>query len=205
MPRPTYPRPDHQHALTASRVLRRHASATGAPVSLPIPIQLIIEQTFGLDILWEEIEEPPDYVILGGLEPGDRRIVLNLLHEGLFDQYIGPEHFTLAHELAHWVYDADNPNQFALDLGERPAERYCYHRDSPGLSEDLRIRELNANKLAAHLLLPGDLVRRADIGEVLRDLPGTANRWGVSSTTLRIRLQELGLIPEQNAAQPNLI
>lgn len=205
MPRRTYPRPDYQHALTASKVLRRHASRTGAPVTLPIPIELIVEQTYELEILSEDIEEPPGIVVLGALAPRDRRIVLNERHEALFEQYMGPERFTLGHELAHWIYDADNPAQLAFDLGEEATERYCYHRDSPGLSEDLRIRELNANKLAAHLLLPEDLVRRADIGTVLRDLPGTANRWGVSSTTLRIRLQELGLAPEGNRARQTIL
>ena len=73
------------------------------------------------------------------------------------------------------------------------------------MSEILRIRELNANKFAAHLLLPDDLVRRANIDEVLKDLPGTAKRWQVSRTTLRIRLQDLGFIGEHNAAQMDLM
>ena len=205
MPRQTYPRPDHHHAMTASRVLVRHASRVGAPVDLPVPVELIIEQTYRLEILWEDVSEPSDTVILGALAPRDRRIVLNLRHQALFEQYMGPERFTLAHELGHWIYDADDPDQLALDLGEHPPERYCYHRESPGLSEILRIRELNANKFAAHLLLPEHLVRRADIGEVLKDLPGTARRWQVSRTTLRIRLQELGFIGEHGTAQMDLI
>ena len=73
------------------------------------------------------------------------------------------------------------------------------------MSEDLRIREVNANKLAAHLLLPEDLVRQSNIAEVLGDLPGTAKGWQVSRTALQIRLQELGLIQERDAAQHSLI
>ena len=201
MPRQTYPRPDHQHAVTASRVLARHASTVGVPVDLPVPIELIIEQTYRLEILWEDLPEPSDAVILGALAPRDRRIVLNLRHQALFEQYMGPERFTLAHELGHWIYDADDPNQLALDLGKYSPGWHCYHRESLGLSEILRIRELNANKFAAHLLLPEDLVRRANIGEVLKDLSGTAKRWQVSRTALRIRLQDLGFIREYNAAQ----
>ena len=174
-------------------------------MALPVPIELIIEQTYRLEILWEEVPEPPGTVILGALAPRDRRIVLNARHEALFEQYMGPERFTLAHELAHWLYDADDPDQLALDIDRQPAELHCYHRESPGLSEDLRIREVNANKLAAHLLMPEDLVRRASIDEVLRDLPRTARRWQVSSTALRIRLQDLGLIHEHDAAQLNLM
>ena len=201
MPRPTYPRPDHQHALTASKVLARHALTVGVPVVLPIPIELIVEQTYKLEILWEEVPEPTGTVILGGLAPRERRIVLNMRHQSMFEQWLGPERFTLAHELAHWIYDADNPDQIAMDFGEPPEELYCYRRESPRLSEHLRIREVNANKLAAHLLLPEDLVRQSNIDEVLKDLPGTANRWQVSRTALHIRLQDLGLIKEYDAAQ----
>lgn len=204
MPRQTYPRPDHHHAITASRVLARHASKVGAPVHFPVPIELIIEQTYGLEILWEDIQDDPDTIILGALAPRHRRIVLNTRHQALFEQYIGPERFTLAHELGHWLYDADDPDQLTLDLGEDSQERYCYHRASSGLPEILRIRELNANKLAAHLLLPEELVRRANVGEVLKDLPGTARLWQVSRTTLRIRLQEMGILREHNVAQTHL-
>ena len=174
-------------------------------MALPVPIELIIEQTYKLDILWEEIQEPPSTVILGGLAPSERRIVLNLRHESMFEQWLGPERFTLAHELAHWVYDADNPDQLALDLGGQVEELYCYSRESPGLSEDLKIREVNANKLAAHLLLPGDLVRRTNSEEVLKDLPGTARHWQVSRRTLEIRLEELGLNQRHSVAQRTLV
>ena len=205
MPRQTYPRPDHHHAMTASRVLARHASTVGMPVGLPVPVELIIEKTYRLEILWEDLPEPAGTVVLGALAPRDRRIVLNLRHQALFEQYMGPERFTLAHELGHWIYDADDPDQLALDLDEHPPEWYCYHRESQGLSEILRIRELNANKFAAHLLLPEDLVRRANMDEVLQDLSGTAKKWQVSRTTLRIRLQDLGFIREQNTAQMDLL
>ena len=205
IPRQTYPRPDHHHAMTASRVLARHASTVGVPVDLPVPIELIIEQTYRLEILWEHVPEPSGTVILGALAPRDRRVVLNLRHQALFEQYMGPERFTLAHELGHWIYDADDPDQLAMDLDGHSSEWYCYHRESPGLSEILRIRELNANKFAAHLLLPEYLVRRANIEEVLKDLPGTAQKWQVSRTTLRIRLQELGFIREHSISQMDLL
>ena len=205
MPRRTYPRPDRHHAAAASNVLARHASTVGVPVDLPVPIELIIEKTYGLEILWEDVPEVPGTLILGALAPRDRRIVLNTQHESLFEQYMGPERFTLAHELAHWIYDADDPDQLTLDLGEQPAEIYCYHRESIGLSETILVREMNANKLAAHLLLPEDLVRRVDITEVLKDFAGTAKRWQVSRTTLRIRLQELGLVREHSTAQLDLM
>lgn len=203
MARRTYPRPARRHAVVASHVLTRYEQAVGAPLALPIPIELIIEQIYELEILWDEITEPPGTVILGALAPRDRRILLNSRHEALFERWIGPERFTLAHELAHWIYDAEDPNQLALDFDAQSEELYCYRRESPGLPESARIREVNANNLAAHLLLPEGLVR-AGMDDVRRDLRGTAARWGVSRTTLRIRLENLGLINEDDAGQPTL-
>ena len=170
-------------------------------MTLPVPIELIIEQTYELEVLRDEIPEPPGTVILGALSSRDRRIMLNSRHQAFFEQWLGPERFTLAHELAHWIYDAENPDQLTMDLEVQPAEEYCYYRESPGLSKTLRLREVNANKLAAHLLLPEDLVRHSDIEKVLEDFRGTAARWQVSLTTLRIRLRELGLIDDHDEAQ----
>ncbi len=112
----------------------------------------------------------------------------------MLEKYIGPERFTLAHELAHWIYDADSPEQLAFDLGDQIENTFCYHRESLGLSDILRIREINANKLAAHLLLPEHLLQLEDIEWALEDLPGAAARWQVSRTMLKIRLQEMGLL-----------
>ena len=125
------------------------------------------------------------------------RIVINTKHQDLLDRVIGPERFTLAHELAHWVYDAEDPNQLALQLDKvSPTEQYCYNREAAGLSEDGRLREMNANKLASHLLLPEHLVRGVDIDEVLDNFLATARSWGVSQQMLRIRLEALGLIDD---------
>ena len=52
MARPTYPRSFSRHAAAAADILARHERAVGAPVTLPVPIELIIEQTYRLQILW---------------------------------------------------------------------------------------------------------------------------------------------------------
>lgn len=194
MARRTYPRKEADHAVTAARVLADHQSRTGRPIELPVPIDMIIERDYGLDILWEEIAEPPNSMILGALFPLDRRIVMNARHSSLFDRVMGPERFTKAHELAHWIYDADDPNQLSLDVEETP--HICYERESSALTRDLDIREVNANKLASHLLLPEELIRAADIDQVVSSLPEVAAAWGVSQQALRIRLHTLGLLDD---------
>ena len=193
-PRRTFPRTDNHHALEATKVLTRHATTSGITIALPVPIELIVEQTYGLEILWDIVPDSGENRILGALDVQNRRIILNQRHQDLFEQYLGPRRFTLAHELAHWLYDAGRPEQLSLLPRDQREEIFCYHRDSPSLHDDLRIREINANKLAAHLLLPEDLVRNEWRDGTQDDLRETAARWDVSQTALRIRLQDLGLI-----------
>lgn len=201
MPRKTFPRTADHHREAAGEVLEKHARRTGRPVELPVPIDLIIEGTYGLEVVWDNIKEPPETKILGALVPRAKRIVLNERHAEMFDRWVGPERFTLAHELSHWIYDADDPNQLTLDLAQSGRESFCYHRESPGLADNLRIREINANKLASHILLPEHLIRSVDIDSVAGDLRGTAARWGVSMQTLRIRLETLELIGASRAGR----
>lgn len=201
MSRKTHPRSEAQHRVAADNVLARHASSSGAWMELPVPVDMIVEATFGLSILWDEIEEPPDTMVLGALHPSERRIVMNTRHQDLFDRVVGPGRFTLAHELGHWLYDADDPNQLSLDLISGADEVYCYHREAGELPEQTRMREVNANKFASHLLLPERLVRAADLDEVIEDFHETAARWGVSQQTLRIRLEGLGLLDDGDRMQ----
>lgn len=195
MARRTYPRSNERHRVAAAEVLNRHASACGTSISLPIPIEMIVERTYGLTIEWDDIEEPPDHRILGALSPSTRTIVMNTRHLQTFDQWVGPERFTLAHELAHWIYDADSPGQGTLEFGGT-TEIFCRRDDTSTLDEPTRLREQNANALAAHILLPDDLVRAADLDAVLADFKGTAHAWGVSQQSLRIKLERLGLLDD---------
>lgn len=202
MTRRTFPRREAVHATVAAEVLALHARSTDLQIGLPVPIELIIEQTYGLQILSDEIEEPVGSKILGALDPSQRLIILNSRHQAMFDQWVGPERFTLAHELAHWIYDAENPDQLSLDLETEAQPVFCYHhREAAALNEDLRVREVNANKLAANLLLPEHLVRQADIDWVLREFRAVAALWGVSQTTLRIRLESLALLDDLDLAR----
>ena len=64
--------------------------------------------------------------------------------------------------------------------------------------EQTRVREMNAYKLAANLLLPERLVREIDVEWALANFRVAAARWGVSQTTLRIRLETLELIDDSD-------
>lgn len=205
MARKTHPRTEAHHRVAADNALARHASSTGAAIELPVPVELIVESTFGLSILWDEIDEPDDMMILGALHPSEHMIVMNTRHQDLFERVVGPERFTLAHELGHWIYDADDPAQMSLDFSDRQDEVYCYHREAGELPDQTRIREINANKFAACLLLPEHLVKAADIDDVIADFRETAARWGVSQRTLRIRMDGLGLLDDGDRMQLDML
>lgn len=93
-------------AITAMRI-RQYEQLTGTPVSLPVPIEKIVERILGLDFDWVEIEEQPGEQILAGLIPEERRIVLNSRHLDLFQKKPGLERSTIGHEAGHWDIDID--------------------------------------------------------------------------------------------------
>lgn len=193
MARSLFPRSAERHELAAAEVLRRHASRTSRPIELPVPVELIIEQTFELAVEYAPLDEEPGMKILGALKPSDRCIILNETHSELFGDVIGPERFTLGHELGHWVYDAENPDQLTLDFDAAdPGPVFCYHRENPGLDEQTEIREVNANGFASALLMPAELVRKVAIPESVDDRRRLAHQWGVSYQAFGIRLDKLG-------------
>jgi Zn-dependent peptidase ImmA (M78 family) len=192
---PTHPRTNDQHRLIAAEVLHRHVSASGDAIALPVPIEMIVERTYELTIDLDDIDEPPDHRILGALSPSTRTIVMNTRHLPTFETWVGPERFTLAHELAHWIYDAESPGQGALAFAAND-EVFCRRDDTSDLDRTTQIREQNANALAAHILLPDDLVLAEDLDAVLADIKGTAHEWGVSQQTLRIKLERLGILDD---------
>jgi hypothetical protein len=63
--RKTFPRREEHHAVLADHVIRKHEVTTGQPVVLPVPIEMIVELTYGLTVLYEEIPEEPGRMILG--------------------------------------------------------------------------------------------------------------------------------------------
>jgi Zn-dependent peptidase ImmA (M78 family) len=158
-----------------------------------VPVADIVETLYELVIVCEPISEPPGETILGALSPQDKTIHLNERHLAFFDAWVGPETFTLAHELGHWVYDAVDPNQGQL-FDDSFVSVFCRHGDDGNHDSD-DIREVNANKFASCLVLPSDVIKAAVAAPfpTWSDLGASASAWGVSKTTLRIRLETLGM------------
>lgn len=93
-------------AVTAMRI-RQYEQLSGISVSLPVPVEKIVERVLGLHFDWIEIEEREGEQILAGLIPEERRIVLNTRHLELFQKKPGLERSTIGHEAGHWDIDID--------------------------------------------------------------------------------------------------
>jgi Zn-dependent peptidase ImmA (M78 family) len=114
--------------------------------------------------------------VSGSIIRSDRsyRIDVNSTHS------FNRKRFTLAHEIAHYLLHRDL-------IGDGIQDNALYRSR---LSDFI---EIQANKLAAQMLMPAPLVR--DVYRVVKSLVGLTAAFQVSEEAMRIRLKELGLAP----------
>ena len=99
--------------------IRQYEQRVGRSVTLPVPVENIVEQILDLDFDWIDIEEQRGEMILAGLVPEDRRIVLNTRHMELFEEKPGLERSTIGHEAVSFRSVAWRQN--AVMTGSRPS------------------------------------------------------------------------------------
>jgi hypothetical protein len=208
--------------VTARRI-REYEAKAGVTVTLPVPIEKIVEQVLGLDFDWDEIEEQPGEQILGGLIAADRRIVLNEKHLALFKEKPGLERSTIGHEAGHWDVDIDrarlnHPTFPGFELGQHVVKRHAKKADKTievlfnramhderayrlykKLTEGQDTPEVRSavDRYQSALLMPAWLMREAQRRFNFlewRDLYRLAEKAQVNITNLTVRLQRLGLI-----------
>ncbi|MBD2863481.1 ImmA/IrrE family metallo-endopeptidase [Paenibacillus oceani] len=184
-----------------------------------VPIEEIVEFHFDLHICWEPIDHfDPDGIVMAAILPTERRIVLNETHRELFDSKIGTYHFTLAHELGHWVlHSSGTPYRLRLrDTG--PTGRSGSLNTDGALHETATARlepvrpyycrstsrkppeEVQADLFAECLLMPRPMMERTvgqlrKMGKIhLSHLYGLAECFRVSISALSVRLTRLQLL-----------
>ena len=196
--------------------LKQHLGGT---LTLPIEIDILAESILNLSILWDEIDELPGEVILGSIQPQTRRITMNDKRCGLFANKPGLERFTKGHEMGHWDLYVDNarldhPAMFtngtgAFSFRQSPAGQVVVVRTLMATEEGrdllIQLRERSddsdesraVNRYAGAILMPRQLLKE----EALRikrtswpDLYGLADKFGVTITALRVRLEQLNLL-----------
>jgi hypothetical protein len=168
--------------------------ATGGGRQLPVGVEHIAEHVLDLRLSWERLVGRGDGLILGGLRPGQRQIVLNELALSHFTEFPGSERFTIAHEIGHWMLHLEElPTVGTLfpELGERPYFWGC--ESGPAKPR----REIQADRFAGALLLPRSILREIASEDDFSAWPSLyrlADRAGCSITALTIRLEQIGVV-----------
>lgn len=212
--------------ITAQRI-REYEAKVGAKVTLPVPIEEIVEQVLGLDFDWDVVQEQPGEQILGGLDVANRKILINEAHTALFDSKPGLLRSTIGHEAGHWELDIDrsrasHPLLPGVDLALSIVNRHASKSDR--LIEVLFTRAINderayrlyrqltdgqdtpevrsaVDRYQSALLMPRWLIQEAAEQHDFTKWPNLyrlAEKAQVNITNLTVRLQRLGMIYLRN-------
>lgn len=185
-------------------ILRRYETEFDGSVRPPIDVDLIGEEVFELTWDWDVMEDPlprqttdnnRHLVILAGLYPRKRLVVLNEAHADVFRAKPGLERFTKGHEIGHWVLHIDkaaldHPSLFEDDDERDPAETIiCRDGDDTWI-------ERQADWFSAGLLMPKEpfleAARQVDLTR-WRARYELAEQFGVTISALGNRLNRFGL------------
>ena len=208
--------------VTAQRI-REYERTRGVTVTLPVPVEAVVEQVLGLDFDWDVIEEQPGEQILGGLDAVNRKILLNEKHVELFEKTPGLLRSTIGHEAGHYDIDIDrarllHPTLPGFDLkpsiANRPASKtnrvieVLFLRAATDPRAYKRYKQITegqdapevrsaVDRYQSALLMPEWLIQdAADQFDFLRwpNLYRLAQLAQVTISNLTVRLQRLGLI-----------
>lgn len=203
--------------LTAEKRLNEYELKIGNSIQIPIPIEKIVGQLYGLTIDWDTIEEFPGEILLGGLQPYKRVIVLNESHLDLFQEKPGLENSTIGHEAGHWEFHID---KFIIDqpqlFSDSKNANLISHRKSSNNGtiqvsstinlfqylegvkrHDTSDQERVANRFAAALMMPQKFIKHASKSYdllVWKNLYSLSNQFQVTISALTTRLQQLNYI-----------
>lgn len=180
----------------AYNILVRYQQKTGRLLTPPISAESILDVVFDKELrslLWEPIPEPPGRTILAGLNPEDRLIVLNETRRQIIMETDGLFNSLVAHELGHWTLHVDPAALLQSQIGDMPfIPQFRCDRGEPSSWD-----EKNAHRFMAYLLLPEDLlIPQATTADLTnwRGVYELRTQFNVTITTMKIRLEELGLV-----------
>lgn len=176
----------------ASRLLMDFQQKFGRIKAFPVPVEKIFECHLNLIKVWNKIKEKDNEIILAGLAPTDKMVVFNESRRDYFEKHEGLESFTLGHEIGHWDLHIDQGSLGANVLPgfSRPFSMICRNGDK---SWD----EVNANRYAAFLLMPKELLlpltKEFDLS-TWKDLYKIKEIVGLTISALTNRLNSFGLV-----------
>lgn len=142
---------------------------------LPVDINSIANK-LGIEVRFLSWSES-DLVGQATLENGRRIIYVNPN-----DSFVR-QRFTLAHELAHHILNHVTPDKpYSRDV------RYTFNGD------DESLKERDANRLAAEILMPEYAIRYSIDKENIRTIENLALKFNVSEQAMYFRLKGLGFV-----------
>ena len=193
---------DPQLEDMAVRLLIRYDSLYGAISSPPVPVERILEDVLDLNILWEDISEPPSQFILAALDPVSKTVVFNESRRTVITDTPGLYQTVLAHEAGHWEVHVDQGRLAQRLLPNLGRDYSCLYRKS-GPSQDLR--GVQAHRFMGFLLMPSKLLMEVIEGVNLLNWPtlyGLRDRFQVTISALTVRLARLGILYVTEDGEP---
>jgi hypothetical protein len=183
--------PDSELEARANLLLKRYCREIEPILRPPVPVEEIADFLLELNVEWGPISDTEDKPILAYIHAESKAIKLNELRQVYFDEFMGTYQFTLAHELGHYDLHLveSELEQLQFDMGKGKVF-ICR-----GLAKDRR--EIQANRFAGYLLMPSNLLQPAVEDIDLLHWPNLyelCERFSVSITALKIRLENLGLL-----------
>jgi len=166
--------------IAARELLDRFADVYGLPADEPVPVEDIAESLLGLLIRDAALEAG----VSGMLLLREREIHVNAAECA---RWPARRRFTIAHEVGHWELHAGEIDDVTIT---RTAE-YEPAATTDRTPEQLRERE--ANRFAAELLMPASRVHTA-VGLHGADVLDLADRFGVSALSMAWRLYNFSYI-----------
>lgn len=159
--------PERTIERLANEVLMKYAN--GRRLSLPIPIERIVEDYFRIDLLWDRVYEGEGGRVLAGLNGRKSLIVFNEDERPLIDATPGLYNTILGHETGHRVLHFDPALRYQAELPGLAGDFLCKFR-----SEEVGNgwEEVQAHKFMGYVLLPEEPLKYLIAG---RDLL----RWSV--------------------------
>jgi hypothetical protein len=173
----------------AEEILASYRDQFSHPITMPVQPEVIAQALFGLRIETSNLGRFGQRVC-GALSVDEKTIYVDTLCSWR------QRSFAVAHELGHWILHEDHQAS-QLDVGESQAislSQILLSRRARTKKEQARLREIEANRFAAALLVPYTLLMEQVSKFAIIDaqvIGNLARTFNVSTQTMRYRITDL--------------
>jgi len=184
--------PDQRIESQAAALLARYNRRAGQ-IEMPVPIERVVEDVLGLNIVWDSIQGAGP-AVLAGLEPVKRLVKFNDAARNFVEDTPGLYESILGHEAGHWVLHANQGSEFQERLRGLEGGHLCNYRE---VAAEHGFAEVQAHKFMGYVLLPTELltplVREKDL-LTWSEVYGLRDACRVTISALVRRLERLNLL-----------